>query len=320
MDDTLLTVNDLAVTFRTGGECAPVVRGVSLTLRKGRTLGLVGESGCGKSVSSMALLRLLESPPAEISGTVTYGGEDLLTLSNRQIRQRRGKDIAMIFQEPMTSLNPVFTIGEQITEALHTHETVDPDAACTRAVEALTAVGIPAPREALARYPHELSGGMKQRAMIAMALICRPRILIADEPTTALDVTVQAQILQLLRDLQAEYGLSILFITHDLGVIAELAHEVCVMYAGRIVEQASVAALFASPRHPYTRALLQAVPGLTGERGRLCNISGSVPSPAALPPGCKFAPRCPLAQDICRQREPELVDKDGVTRAACPVC
>ncbi len=314
---TVLQVQNLQVSFRSGGETAHVVRGIDLRLEKGRTLALVGESGCGKSVTSLAILRLLECPPACVQGSVCFGGADLLTLPPDQMRQRRGGEIAMIFQEPMTSLNPVFTVGAQIMEAVQTHSPDTDAAAWNKTVEALRAVGIPAPESAAQRYPHELSGGMKQRAMIAMALACNPEILIADEPTTALDVTVQAQILDLLRQLQTERGLSMLFITHDLGVVAELAHEVAVMYAGVIVERAPVEAFFAAPQHPYAQALLKSVPQLTGERGKLYTIPGMVPSPTALTQGCKFAPRCPKADARCRSAEPALTESAPGRCVAC---
>lgn len=316
-DGAILQAEHLQVSFCSGGAIAQVVRGINLRLHKGKTLALVGESGCGKSVTSLALLRLLESPPARIAGAVRFGGVNLLELPEKEIRKRRGGEIAMIFQEPMTSLNPVFTVGAQIMEAVQTHAPDDDKTAWNKTVRALEAVGIPAPEAVAQRYPHELSGGMKQRAMIAMALACEPEVLIADEPTTALDVTVQAQILDLLRDLQNKRGLSMLFITHDLGVVAELAHEVAVMYAGVIVERAPVEAFFAGPLHPYAQALLKSVPQLTGERGKLYTIPGMVPSPTALPQGCKFAPRCPRADDRCRNEEPALTESGAGRCVAC---
>ncbi len=312
-----LEIKNLTVNFHLGKETANVVRGIDLTIKAGKTVGLVGESGCGKSVTSLSALRLLDIPPAEVSGSIKLDGQDLLSLPEVKMRDKRGFDIAMIFQEPMTSLNPVFTIGDQITEALMVHENVSDDVAVERAVNALREVGIAGPEEILNRYPHELSGGMKQRVMIAMALICKPRLLIADEPTTALDVTVQAQILDLLRRLQKDHNMSILFITHDLGVVAELAHKVCVMYSGKIVEQAETETLFANPKHPYTKALLESIPKTSGARSKLKAISGMVPNPANLPEGCKFAPRCPLAGDVCRSVEPKLSLKEKNHFAAC---
>lgn len=317
LQKTVLRVNDLQVAFRSGAKEAHVVRGVSFALQQGRTLALVGESGCGKSVTSLALMRLLECPPASVTGSVRLGDTELLTLSAKEMRKRRGGELAMIFQEPMTSLNPVFTVGAQIMEAVQTHSPCGNEEAWRRTVSALKDVGIPAPEKAATRYPHELSGGMKQRAMIAMALSCQPEVLIADEPTTALDVTVQAQILDLLRKLQNENGLSMLFITHDLGVVAELAHEVCVMYAGVIVEKGPVEEFFRGPLHPYAQALLKSVPQLTGERSKLYTIPGMVPSPTALPEGCKFAPRCPKADSLCRQQEPALCEHSPGRCAAC---
>lgn len=314
---SVLEVKGLRVAFRNNGEEAQVVRGLDFTLAQGKTLAIVGESGCGKSVTSLALMRLLESPPAAVSGSVVLGGDELSTLSTAQMRKRRGGELAMIFQEPMTSLNPVFTIGAQILEAVQTHAPTNDAEAWHMTVQALKAVGIPDPEGIAERYPHELSGGMKQRAMIAMALVCKPRVLIADEPTTALDVTVQAQILDLLRKLQAEYGLSILFITHDLGVVAELAHEVCVMYAGVIVERGPADLFFRAPLHPYAQALLKSVPQLTGERDKLYTIPGMVPSPTALPKGCKFAPRCQKAEALCREQEPQLTQ---ITPDRCAAC
>ncbi len=315
---TLLSVRNLQVEFGTGERVARAVRGVSFDVPEGKTLGLVGESGCGKSVTSLAVMGLVDSPPGRIaSGSVQFGERDLLLLGREAMRRVRGREIAMIFQEPMTALNPVFTIGNQIVEALLVHERIGPREAIARAEEMLEAVGMAQPSLRLRQYPHELSGGMKQRAMIAMALICQPRLLIADEPTTALDVTVQAQILDLLRRLQAERRMSMLFITHDLGVVAELAHEVCVMYAGAVAEKATTAALYAEPLHPYTIDLFRSLPQLTGERRKLYTIPGMVPRPTTLPPGCKFAPRCRRAMPICRETEPPLEEKRPGRWVAC---
>lgn len=317
-DAPLLSVRDLAVEFTSGTQVARAVRGISFDVPHGKTLGVVGESGCGKSVTSLAILRLVPNPPGRIAGgRVLLEGTDLLQLSEPAMRSVRGKRISMIFQEPMTSLNPVYTIGNQVTEPLAVHDHVTVREARERAMAALAAVGIPNPRLCLSQYPHELSGGMKQRAMIAMALICNPAMLIADEPTTALDVTVQAQILDLLRDLQARQRMSMLFITHDLGVVAEVAHEVCVMYAGAVAEKADTIALFGEPLHPYTIALLRSLPHLHGARGRLYNIPGMVPSPAAYPPGCKFAARCERCREECRTVEPLLEEKRPGRFVAC---
>ncbi|GHV22816.1 dipeptide/oligopeptide/nickel ABC transporter ATP-binding protein [Planctomycetales bacterium] len=303
---SLLKLEDLTIDFAVEGRVAHVARGVSLTVAPREVVGLVGESGCGKSVVSLAIMGLLETPPARIAAAeLTLNGKNLLALNNRQRRAIRGREMAMIFQEPMTSLNPVYTVGDQLREAYLAHN-ADAETAASRALAALDEVHIPNAKNIVNCYPHELSGGMKQRVMIAMALICRPSLLLADEPTTALDVTVQAQILALLREIRATQKMGMLFITHDLGVIAELADRVCVMYAGRIVERAPAAKIFAAPQHPYTRALLKCVPKMRGARERLYNLAGTVPSPFALPPGCKFAPRCEWATPECRQIEPDL--------------
>jgi oligopeptide transport system ATP-binding protein len=313
--DLILSVEDLRVSFRVDKGDVEVVRGVSFTVGAGETLALVGESGSGKSVTSLAILRLTPPKRSSISGRVTLrrgddGPTDLLALSREAIRDVRGNDIAMIFQEPMTSLNPVHTVGRQLTEAVLFHRNVTKAAATERAVELLDLVGIPEPRQRLSSYPHHLSGGMRQRVMIAMALTCDPRVLIADEPTTALDVTVQAQILELLKDLQHKTGMGILFITHNMGVVAEVADRVMVMYAGRIVEQAPARKLFRRPLMPYTTGLLNSVPrmDMAGRRSaRLEAIEGSVPDPAHLPDGCSFHPRCRFA-DLrrCTAALPEL--------------
>ncbi len=281
------------------------VDGVDLEVPRGRTLGIVGESGCGKSVLSLSVMGLVPRPGRVAEGRVVLEGRDLLALPPGEMRRVRGGQVAMIFQEPMTSLNPVHSVGAQIMEAMRAHEPGARDLR-GRAIEALRRVRIPSPERRFEEYPHQLSGGMRQRVMIAMALACNPRVLIADEPTTALDVTVQAQILDLLRALQAETGMAIILITHDLGVVAEMADEVAVMYAGRVVERAPVAALFDDPQHPYTIGLLGSVPRLDEDRSRLLAIEGSVPPPFALPPGCRFAPRCPFAVAACRQEVPGL--------------
>ena len=304
--ELLLDVQDLRVSFRTDVGPVPAVRGVSLAVREGETLAVVGESGCGKSVSALAVLRLLD-PNAELSArALRFRGRDLLALDDAGLREIRGAEIGMIFQEPMTSLNPVFRIGDQIGEVLELHRGQSRAEARKAAVELLARVRIADPERRAAQYPHELSGGMKQRVMIAMAIACGPALLIADEPTTALDVTIQAQILDLLRALQRDSGLAILLITLDLGIVAHFAERVAVMYAGEVVEEAPVRELFRAPLHPYTRALLRALPR-PGHRGRLDAIAGTVPSPRALPPGCAFSTRCGEALARCATEPPPVV-------------
>jgi peptide/nickel transport system ATP-binding protein len=322
----LLSVRDLVTTFRARDATVRAVDGVSFDVPEGASVGLVGESGCGKSVTSLSILRLVPDPPGRIeSGAILFRGRDLLALPEREMRAVRGDQISMIFQEPMTSLNPVYTVGSQIVEAIRLHRKVSRRAAHERAVEMLRLVGVPSPEESSRSYPHELSGGMRQRVMIAMALSCEPKLLIADEPTTALDVTIQAQILELLSKLQRELGMSVLLITHDLGIVAEHTSHVLVMYAGKIVESAPVADLFAHPRHPYTRGLLESVPrrrppgGVPGQprpRVRLRTIEGMVPDLTRLPPGCRFADRCPLVIDACKVVEPELRPLDDGARSS----
>jgi peptide/nickel transport system ATP-binding protein len=303
----LLEVRDLKTWFDGDGGPYRAVDGVSFALDAGRTLGIVGESGCGKSVTSLSIMGLVPRPPGRIvGGEILFEGVDLLKLDKAALRDLRGRRMAMIFQEPMTSLNPAYTIGEQIIEALRRHLGLDRAAARARAIEMLRQVRIPAPEERVDDYPHKLSGGMRQRAMIAMALSCAPTLLIADEPTTALDVTIQAQILDLLRRLRAETGTAIILITHDLGVIAELADDVLVMYAGRVVERAPVRALFEAPQHPYTIGLFGAIPELDRRRARLATIEGTVPDPGAAIAGCAFAPRCPFAEPRCHAEAPAL--------------
>jgi len=317
-DPPLLSVHDLTVAFDTRRGTFEAVRGVSFDVQPGRTLGVVGESGSGKSVTAMALMRLLPDAAEVTAGTVQFAGRDLGRLSERDMQSVRGREIAMVFQDPMASLNPIFTIGRQLTEALRLQLGLSRAAAKARAEELLALVRIPSPRDILRAYPHELSGGMRQRVMIAIALSCGPRLLIADEPTTALDVTTQAQILELLRDLQASLHMAVLLITHDLGVIAEFADDVMVMYAGRAVERSPVAALFEKPRHPYTEGLLRSMPPLDGEDPEvLPAIDGNVASPFELPPGCSFHPRCPYAWDACRQQSPALARLADSHDAAC---
>ncbi|MDR4308254.1 ABC transporter ATP-binding protein [Chelatococcus sambhunathii] len=317
----LLEVDRLQTHFRTPDGVNRAVDGVSFHVDKGETLAVVGESGCGKSVTAMSIMRLIPEPPGKSAGEVRFEGRDLLKLPEKEMKKIRGDDISMIFQEPMTSLNPVLKVGKQISESLRLHQGLDRAAAAEKAVEMLRLVGIPEPKRRAGEYPHQLSGGMRQRVMIAMALACSPKLLIADEPTTALDVTIQAQILDLMRDLKTRVGAAILIITHDLGVVAEVADRVVVMYAGRKVEEAAVRDLFATPRHPYTRGLLGAVPklgsSLEGESDRLAEIPGIVPSLKKRIEGCVFAGRCPEAEELCRKVAPGLEEKAPGHSAAC---
>jgi peptide/nickel transport system ATP-binding protein len=308
--DALLAIRDLVTEFFTDRGVVRAVDGVSFSIPPRGTLGVVGESGCGKSVTALSVMRLVASPPGRIArGRIEYAGKDLLALPLEEMRKIRGNRIAMIFQEPMTSLNPVYTVGEQVGEAVRLHRGKSKAEARAVAIDMFRLVGIPSPEERVDNYPHQLSGGMRQRVMIAMALACEPDLLIADEPTTALDVTIQAQILELLRQLQERLGMSIILITHDLGVVAETCDEVVVMYAGRVVEQAATRTLFAQPRHHYTAGLLRSVPayGDTEHASRLQEIEGMVPALWDLPEGCKFVDRCPVAQQRCRDEEPALV-------------
>ncbi|MFN4088658.1 MAG: ABC transporter ATP-binding protein [Alphaproteobacteria bacterium] len=314
----VLEVRGLRTVFNTDRGRVAAVDGVSFSVGRGETLGLVGESGCGKSVTSLSIMGLIPNPPGQIAaGQILFEGQDLVPLPEERRRRFRGHRMSMIFQEPMTSLNPVHTIGRQIGEIIRAHYDWDSQKVRARAIEMLDLVRIPSAAARLDDYPHHLSGGMRQRVMIAMALACDPTLLIADEPTTALDVTIQAQILDLLRDLQARTGTSVLIITHDLGVIAEIADRVVVMYAGQIVESAPVDALFDDPQHPYTIGLLGSIPRLGEERRRLSTIEGAVPSPQAMPKGCRFHPRCPFATDRCRQAPPPLEEIAPGHTAAC---
>jgi len=317
----LLEIENLQTHFRTPDGVNRAVDGVSFHVEAGETLAVVGESGCGKSVTAMSILRLIPEPPGKIAGRISFQGRDLLELSEREMRNIRGNEISMIFQEPMTSLNPVLTVGRQIGETLRLHQGLSRQQAEAKAVEMLTLVGIPEPQRRVREYPHQLSGGMRQRVMIAIALACNPKLLIADEPTTALDVTIQAQILDLMRDLKHRVGAAIVLITHDLGVVAEVAERVVVMYAGRKVEEAPVGPLFRTPRHPYTQGLLGSVPklgsSLAGTETRLSEIPGLVPSLKSKIPGCVFAGRCPHATDLCRQVAPALEEKAPGHVAAC---
>lgn len=317
----LLEVKNLQTNFPTRAGLVKAVNDVSFSVGEGELLGLVGESGCGKSITALSIMRLIYPPGRIAAGSIKFKGEELLTATEDRMRQIRGNDIAMIFQDPMTSLNPVYTVGEQIAEALRLHRKLDKTAAWTAAVDAMREVSIPSPERRASDYPHQLSGGMRQRVMIAMALACDPELLIADEPTTALDVTIQAQILDLLDELRRTRRLAVLLITHDLGVVAETADRVCVMYTGKIVEESGVAELFAEPKHPYTRGLLHSVPKLsaTGTRGtaRLQTIDGTVPSPTELPPGCHFAPRCSFRMRECLESEIPLFELEGGVKVRC---
>ena len=317
----LLEVNNLQTHFPTRGGLVRAVDGVSFEIGEGELLGLVGESGCGKSITALSIMRLIAPPGKIAGGFIKFKGEELTTATEGRLRAIRGNDIAMIFQDPMTSLNPVFTVGEQIAEALRLHRKLDRKKAWEAAITAMHEVSIPAPERRVNDYPHQLSGGMRQRVMIAMALACDPELLIADEPTTALDVTIQAQILELLDELRRTRKLAVLLITHDLGVVAEVADRVCVMYTGKIVEESDVAALFAAPKHPYTQGLLRSVPKLTEigstKTERLKTIDGTVPSPTNLPAGCHFAPRCEFRLEICTEREIPLTKLANGIKVRC---
>ena len=317
MTDPILQVDRLETTFFTKAGALKAVDGVSYSVGRGETVGIVGESGCGKSVTSFSILRLLSHPGQVTGGRVLFKGQDLLKLPPEEMRKIRGKGIAMIFQEPMTALNPVLTVGFQIIEQIEAHENVSKAEARNRAIELLKLVGIPSPERRIDDYPHQLSGGMRQRAMIAMALSCNPEMLIADEPTTALDVTIQAQILDLLQRLQEERHMGMQFITHDLGVISELADRVVVMYAGTVVEEAPAATVFEAPKHPYTVGLLASIPRMGEFHEKLATIPGSVPSLLSLPRGCRFQNRCPHAIEPCRHLEPKLEPVGPGHRIAC---
>jgi len=311
--DILLDVRNLRTVFHVMDGDVPAVDGVSFSLERGKTLGIVGESGSGKSVTALTMQRLLDIPPAEItSGEIWFDGREILSMPMEEMRKIRGKDMAMIFQEPLTSLNPVFTIGDQIAEQVELHLKVSKKEAWDRAIEALTLVGIPSPERRVKQYPHEMSGGMRQRVMIAMGLSCEPKLLIADEPTTALDVTIQAQILELLKSIQERTDSALLIITHDLGVVAEMVDDVIVMYSGQIVEQGTVEQVLLTPKAPYTMGLLESIPTAEKRGARLEVIKGVVPSPFNLPPACRFEPRCPYAWEACREIAPPLVPtRDG---------
>ncbi len=308
----LLEINNLKTHFFTDEGVLPSVDGVSFHIDRGETLGIVGESGCGKSVTAMSILRLIPQPPGKIvGGDITFGGRDLVNISDAELRKIRGNDIAMIFQEPMTSLNPVYTVGNQIIEAIVLHQDKEPDEAREIAIQMLKEVGIPDPSLRIDEYPHQMSGGMKQRVMIAMALCCNPELLIADEPTTALDVTIQAQILELLNKMQDERGMAIMLITHDLGVVAETCKRVVVMYAGRVAETGTIEEIFENPMHPYTMGLLSSLPDRAPPGARLPTIEGTVPSPLNFPSGCRFRNRCERASEKCSEIPPLVVLGEG---------
>ncbi len=314
----LLEVTNLRTEFKTAAGTIRAVDGVDLSVGKGETLGIVGESGCGKSITSLSIMQLLPKGLGKVAaGEVRFNGENMLDFSERKMRSIRGNEMAMIFQEPMTSLNPVFKIGKQIAESARYHHGVSKHKAKDMAVDMLTKVGIPRPEKVAASYPHELSGGMRQRVMIAMAMVCNPKLLIADEPTTALDVTIQAQILDLMRELQKSEGTSILMITHDLGVVAEMCDRVVIMYAGQVVEETDVKTLFKDPKHPYTQSLLASLPQLNSDQERLASIPGQVPNPLDMPQGCRFAPRCQYAKEICRAEAPELTEVEPGHKSRC---
>lgn len=318
MKNPLLEIRSLTTRFFTEDGVVRAVENVSFEIYPGEIVSLVGESGCGKSVTGLSLLRLIPIPPGKIvSGEILFEGTDLLRIEEREMEKVRGNDISMIFQEPMTSLNPVFTIGNQIMEVLQLHQGLDKKKARTRAIEMLDRVKIPSPEVRIDSYPHQLSGGMRQRAMIAMALSCQPKLLIADEPTTALDVTIQAQVLRLLKEIQGEMGMAVMLITHDLGVVSEIADRVAVMYAGRIVESGPIEAIFGKMRHPYTKGLLESIPQLEEKKPRLNAIPGQVPNPIDLPTGCKFHPRCFLKIDECVREEPPLFRVNGNHFSRC---
>lgn len=315
----LLDVKDLETTFFTDDGAVPAVDHISFNIKEGEILGIVGESGCGKSVTSLSIMGLVPSPPGKITnGEIILDGQNILDFNEKQMRSVRGKDIAMIFQEPMTSLNPLFTIGNQLVEAIRIHNrTWSKKQAQERAIEIMKLVGLPRAEQLLKDYPHQLSGGMRQRVMIAMALVCDPKVLIADEPTTALDVTIQAQILKLMKELNARLNTSILLITHDLGVVAETCERVIVMYAGQVVEEAPVKEIFQNPQHPYTQGLIKSVPDMRFKKDSLYSIPGNVPKPGSIKQGCRFAPRCEFATDACTKSVPKLYQTSDYHKTRC---
>ena len=315
--EELLVVKNLSTHFFTDKGVVKAVDGISFEVKKGQTLGIVGESGCGKSITAMSILNLIERPGRIVEGSITFNGTELVGMGDKDIRRIRGNDISMIFQEPMTSLNPVFRIGDQISEALILHQNMSKEEAHKKSVEMLALVGIPRAEKVVRDYPHQLSGGMRRRAMIAMALACNPNLLIADEPTTALDVTIQAQILSLMNELKEKTNTAIMLITHDLGVVAQMSDHVLVMYSGKVVESAPVKELYENPKHPYTDGLLKSIPGLDEEKERLHSIEGVVPNPYELPEGCYFAPRCDKAMDICKKKRPGITELGGNHIVSC---
>ncbi|MEK6598825.1 MAG: ABC transporter ATP-binding protein [Deltaproteobacteria bacterium] len=317
MSEHLLKITNLHTSFFTDAGEVKAVRGVSFSIDKGKTLGLVGESGCGKSVTALSIMRLVSFPGKIVQGEIIYNGKNLLGLSEDEMRKIRGAEIAMVFQEPMTSLNPVLTIGNQISEAITLHQSLHKNEVMEKTIDVLRLVGIPSPEKRIKDYPHQLSGGMRQRAMIAMALSCNPSLLIADEPTTALDVTIQAQILELIQGLQKQFDMAMILITHDLGVVAETVDNVAVMYAGKIVEYTDTKTLFAEPLHPYTIGLLNSLPTMEKTGGVLKTIPGTVPGLLNLPPGCSFYDRCPKRDAICTEHEPDLVEVKKGHFVAC---
>lgn len=319
MEDKILEVKNLKTYFYTEEGVVHSVDGLSYDLKEKETLAIVGESGCGKSVSSLSIMGIVQSPPGKIEpgSEILFEGKNLLSLTEKQMQSIRGNEISMIFQEPMTSLNPVFTVGQQIHQILHYHQKINKKKAREHAIHMLKLVGIPSPELVIDQYPHQLSGGMRQRVMIAMALSCNPRILIADEPTTALDVTIQAQILRLMTDLKEKFNTAIILITHDMGVVAEMADHVLVMYAGQAIEYGAVEDIFAKPEHPYTRGLLKSIPKLHEDVDRLYAIRGSVPSAVNFPKGCRFAPRCEDCMEICREKAPELYETGNEKKVRC---
>lgn len=311
MNDVILEIKNLKTYFYSDGSVLPAVDGVDLQIRKGETLGIVGESGCGKSVTCLSVLRLIPDPPGKIlSGEILFREENLLLKTEKEMRDVRGNSISMIFQEPMTSLNPVFTVGDQLAESIRLHQKAGKKKAMLKAVEMLKQVGVPAPEQRVKEYPHQLSGGMRQRVMIAMAISCNPALLLADEPTTALDVTIQAQILEMMKELKQKLGMAIVLITHDMGVVAEMADNILVMYAGKVVEYAEVKTIYKKPRHPYTIGLLNSIPRMDVDIEKLHVIKGALPSPADMPKACRFHPRCADARSICEETEPDLVTLD----------
>ncbi|MEK3916599.1 ABC transporter ATP-binding protein [Paenibacillus sp. FSL H7-0331] len=317
MNNTLLKISNLTAEFKTDKGVFPAISGVNLTINKGEILCIVGESGSGKTVASLSLMNLIPAVGKITTGEISFEGRDLLKIKKKEMSQIRGKSIAMIFQDPMMSLDPVYTCGSQVIEAVQIHQKISHQDAYDKAVELLKQVGIPHPERCMNAYPHELSGGMCQRISIAMALSCRPKLLIADEPTTALDVTVQAQILDLLKEIRNEMNMSIMLITHDLGVVAEMADRVAVMYAGKVMEEGDVRSIFHNPQHPYTQGLIKSIPHMDQKNEKLYSISGTVPSISSMPDGCRFSPRCPDAADICRQKEPEMIQTNHNGKARC---